>query len=169
MNQIRNGGIAFIVIALAVVSAASAQSSSSPSTAQKESRVTNHARGTFEVKLTPQPSDFDDPSLGRFIAEKQLHGDLEGTSKGQMLSAGNPASSGAYVAIEKVTGTLQGRSGSFVLQHRGIMTKGVPDLTITVVPDSGTGQLTGIAGTFTIINAAGKHSYDFEYSLPQDK
>lgn len=131
--------------------------------------MTKHAHGTFEVKLTPQPSDMDDPTLGRFTAEKQLHGDLEGTSKGQMLSAGNPASSGAYVAIEKVTGTLQGRSGSFVLQHSGTMTRGTPQMTITVVPDSGTGQLTGIAGTFTIINAGGKHSYDFEYSLPQDK
>lgn len=131
--------------------------------------MTQHARGTFDVKLTPQPSDDKtaDPSLGRMTIDKQFHGDLEGTSKGQMLTAGNPGSSGAYVAIEKVTGILQGRTGTFVLQHRGIMTKGVPDLAIAVVPDSGTGQLAGIAGTFTIIITNGKHSYDFEYSLPQ--
>jgi len=99
--------------------------------------------------------------------EKQLHGDLEGTGKGQMLTAGNSTGSGAYVAIERITGTLEGRSGSFILQHRGIMTRGTPELTITVVPDSGTGQLAGIAGAFTIIIANGKHSYDFEYTLPE--
>lgn len=166
MHPFRNKSMAIMALAFA----ASAFPQSSPSTAQKESRVTNHARGTFAVKLTPQPSeDKADEGLGRMIGEKQIHGDLEGTSRVQMLSAGNPAGSGAYVAIEKITGTLQGRSGSFVLVHRGIMTRGVPDLVITVVPDSGTGQLTGIAGTFTIIIKDGKHSYDFEYTLPQDK
>ncbi|HEY6349336.1 MAG TPA: DUF3224 domain-containing protein [Candidatus Angelobacter sp.] len=142
--------------------------SSSPATVQKESRVTKHARGTFEVKLTPQPSDDRaNEDLGRMTIEKQLHGDLEGAGKGQMLTAGNSTGSGAYVAIERITGTLEGRSGSFILQHRGIMTRGTPDLSITVVPDSGTGQLAGITGTFTIILANGKHSYDFEYTLPQ--
>jgi Protein of unknown function (DUF3224) len=100
--------------------------------------------------------------------DKHYHGDLEGTGKGQMLTAGTDVKgSGAYVAIERVTGTLRGRAGSFVLQHSGTMTQGVPHLTITVVPDSGTAQLAGIAGKMDIIIAAdGKHSYDFEYTLP---
>jgi LDH2 family malate/lactate/ureidoglycolate dehydrogenase len=100
--------------------------------------------------------------------DKQYHGDLDATGKGQMLTAGSAVKgSGAYVAIEKVTGTLQGRTGSFVLQHTGTMTQNKPQLTITVVPDSGTGQLTGISGKMTIIIATGgKHSYDLEYTLP---
>ena len=168
MSRFRNA--AFIVMAtiltLAFASAGFTQSPS-PGAAQKESRVT-HARGTFEIKLTPQPADDKaNEDLARMTFEKQIHGDIEGTSKGQMLSAGNSTGSGAYVAIERITGTLQGRSGSFVLQHRGVMTRGVPELTITVVPDSGTGQLTGITGNFIIIIANGKHSYDFEYSLPE--
>lgn len=102
------------------------------------------------------------------ILDKQYHGDLEAAGKGQMLTAGTGVKgSGAYVAIERVTGTLQGRSGSFTLQHSGIMTHGVPQLMIAVVPDSGTDQLAGIAGKMTInIAAEGKHSYDFEYTLP---
>jgi hypothetical protein len=131
--------------------------------------VTAHASGTFEVKLTPQAPDdkAEDASLGRMTIEKQFHGDLEGTSKGQMLTAGTGAkgSSGGYVAIEKFSGTLHGRSGSFVLQHSGTMTRGVPQLVITVVPDSGTGQLAGLAGAMTIKIADGKHSYDLEYTL----
>jgi hypothetical protein len=144
-------------------------SSAARSAVQKEAVVTAHASGTFEVKVTPQASDekTEDASLGRMTIEKQFHGDLEGTSKGQMLTAGTGAkgSSGGYVAIEKVSGTLHGRSGSFVLQHSGTMTRGVPQLLITVVPDSGTGQLAGVAGTMTIKIADGKHSYDFEYTL----
>ena len=144
-------------------------SSAARSAVQKEAGVTIHASGTFEVKLTPQASDekAEDASLGRMTIEKQFHGDLEGTSKGQMLTAGTGAkgSSGGYVAIEKFSGTLHGRSGSFVLQHSGTMTRGVPQLMITVVPDSGTGQLVGLAGTMTIKIADGKHSYDFEYTL----
>ncbi len=103
------------------------------------------------------------------MLDKQYHGDLEATGKGQMLTAGTEVKgSGAYVAIEYVSGTLKGHSGSFVLQHTGTMTQGVPHLSITVVPDSGTGQLKGIAGTMTIDIAAGKHSYDFEYTLPNN-
>ena len=124
-----------------------------------------HATGTFEVKLTPQATD--DPGLGRMTIDKQFHGDLEGTSKGQMLSAGTDVKGSAgYVAIERVTGTLGGRSGTFVLQHSGTMTRGTPQLTITVVPDSGTGALAGLEGKMTIQIASGKHSYEFEYSLP---
>lgn len=124
-----------------------------------------HASGTFEVKLAPQPTDAAD--LARMSIDKQFHGDLEATSKGEMLSAmGSVQGSAGYVAIEKVTGSLKGRSGTFVLQHTGIMNRGTPQLTITVVPDSGTGQLEGLAGTMTIEIAGGKHSYGFEYVLP---
>jgi len=121
-----------------------------------------NATGTFDVKLVPQPADGDaDPALGRMSIDKQFHGDLEGTSKGQMLTAGTGvAGSGAYVAVEKV-------SGSFILQHRGIMTRGAPQLTITVVPDSGRDELAGLSGNFTIKIDDGKHSYDFEYMLAE--
>lgn len=129
----------------------------------------NHATGTFDVKVTPQTDDKGDPALGRMTIDKQFHGDLEGTSKGQMLTGMTEVKGSAgYVAIEKVTGTLKGRSGSFILQHTGIMNRNVPQLTITVVPDSGTGQLAGLTGKLTInIAADGKHSYEFEYTLPE--
>jgi hypothetical protein len=100
--------------------------------------------------------------------DKQFHGDLEATSKGEMLTAGTgvPGSAG-YVAIERVDGTLHGRGGTFVLQHSGTMTRGAPQLTITVVPDSGAGQLAGLAGRMAITIADGKHTYDFEYTLAE--
>jgi hypothetical protein len=144
---------------------ARAQNAGSP---QKEALMTIHASGPFDVKVTPQDDNSGDSTLGRLTIDKQYHGDLDATGKGQMLTAGTGVKgSGAYVAIEKVTGTLRGRGGSFVLQHSGTMTQGVPQLTIAVVPDSGTGQLAGISGKMTIrIAADGKHSYDFEYTLP---
>ncbi len=124
------------------------------------------AVGPFEVKMVPQ-DDKNGDGLSRMLLDKQYHGDLEGTAKGQMLTGGVSANkSGIYIAMEKFAGTLQGRSGSFVLHHTGIMTRGTPDLTISVVPDSGTGELAGIAGKMTINIADGKHSYDFEYTLP---
>jgi len=133
--------------------------------------VTTHASGTFEFKLVPQPSDDKtaDTTLSRMTFDKQFHGDLEATSKGQMLAFGTGAkgSSGGYVAMERVTGTLHGRSGSFVLQHSGTMTRGTQQMTITVVPDSGTGQLVGLTGKLAIIITDGKHSYDFEYTLAE--
>ena len=126
-----------------------------------------HAAGPFDVKITPAEDKSEDPLLGRLMLDKHYHGELEATAQGQMLTAGSVVKgSGAYVAIEKVTGTLHGRGGSFVLQHSGTMTQGAPLLTITVVPDSGTGQLAGIAGKMTINIADGKHSYDLEYTLP---
>ena len=136
------------------------------SQSQKEVAV-NHARGPFDVKLAPQDDKLD-ATLGRMTLDKQYHGDLEATSKGQMLTASTEIKgSGVYVAVERVTGTLNERTGSFSLYHSGVMTRGAPSLTITVVPDSGTGQLTGIAGTMKIeIAHDGKHSYDFEYTLP---
>jgi Protein of unknown function (DUF3224) len=100
--------------------------------------------------------------------DKKFHGDLEATSKGEMLTAVTQVKGSAgYVAIERVSGTLHGRSGTFVLQHTGTATRGAHQLSVTVVPDSGTGQLVGLAGTMTIHNADGKHSYDFEYTLTE--
>ena len=130
--------------------------------------MTLHVTGPFDVKTTPQDDKSPDPLLGRFLLDKQYHGDLEGTGIGQMLTAGTQVKgSGAYVAIEKVTGTLKGRKGSFVLQHMGIMTQNLPQLTISIVPDSGTDELKGITGKMIINIAAGKHSYDLEYMLPK--
>jgi len=131
--------------------------------------MTQHATGPFEVKVTHQDDNYADPLLARMTLDKHYHGDLEATGQGQMLTAGTAVKgSGAYVAIEKVTGTLKGRTGSFVLQHTGTMTQNVPQLTITVVPDSGTGQLAGITGKMTItIAAGGKHSYDSNTRCPQ--
>ena len=132
----------------------------------KEATMTNHATGTFEVKLNPQDDKSDDKSLGRMTIDKQWHGDLEGTSKGQMLTGGDVTKGSAgYVAIEKFTGTLNGRKGTFILQHSATMTRGEGQLTITVVPDSGTDQLEGLTGKMTIKIADGKHSYDFEFTL----
>lgn len=136
----------------------------------KETFVTNHASGTFEVKVTPQAPDdkVGDPTVGRMSLDKQFHGDLEATGKGQMLAVGaNVKDSAGYVALERVTGTLHGHSGSFALQHSGTMTRGAAQLTVTVVPDSGTGQLAGLAGKMTINIVEGKHFYDFEYTLAQ--
>jgi hypothetical protein len=130
--------------------------------------VANHAIGTFEVQLKPLPAyNTDDPMLARMSIDKQFHGHLEATSKGEMLSAGTSVKNSAgYVAIERVTGTLDGRAGTFVFQHSATMTRGEPSLSISVVPDSGTGDLSGIAGTFAIAIDGGKHSYDFDYTLP---
>jgi hypothetical protein len=135
-------------------------------TGQTESTMTNHATGTFEVKMTPQDDKSEDKTMGRMTVAKQWQGDLEGTSKGQMLSGGDVSTGSAgYVAIEKFSGTLKGRKGTFILQHSGTMTKGVGQLTITVVPDSGTDELAGISGKLSIKIENGKHFYDFEYSL----
>jgi len=133
-----------------------------------DSRARSRATGTFDVKVTPQASaDNADGAVGRMTLDKQFHGDLEATSKGEMLTAMTPVKGSAgYVAIERVTGTLRGRKGTFALQHTGIMNRGTPSLTITVVPDSGTDQLASLTGTMAIIIAAdGKHSYEFDYTL----
>ena len=128
------------------------------------------AVGTFDVKLTAQDDKTGEPLLGRMSIDKQFRGDLEGTSKGQMLTAMTDVKGSAgYVAIEKVAGTLHGRSGTFALQHSGTMDRGAPSLTVSVVPDSGTGQLAGVSGTMRIIIADGKHSYEFDYTLEGKK
>ena len=129
--------------------------------------MTNHATGTFEVKLTPQDDQPADPSMGRMTFDKQWSGDITGASKGQMLTGGDvKTGSAGYVAIEKFTGTVKGRKGSFIFQHSATMTAGHGDLTITVVPNSGTEELKGITGKLTIKIEGGKHFYDFEYNLP---
>ena len=139
------------------------------SNVQKEPAVTMHAKGTFDVKVAPVTEDKTDGStLGRYSLDKQYHGDLDGTGKGEMLTAGTSVKGSAgYVAMERVTGTLNGRKGTFVLQHTGTMSRGSQQLNVTVVPDSGTDQLTGITGKLDIIIADGKHSYEFEYSIPE--
>jgi hypothetical protein len=126
------------------------------------------ATGTFDVSLKPLPMDQDGGSelLGRMSIDKQFHGELEGSSKGQMLTGGTIIrNSAGYVAIERVTGSVKGRKGSFILQHNGTMNRGEPSLVITVVPDSGTEQLEGLKGTMKIDISAGKHSYELEYVL----
>jgi hypothetical protein len=127
------------------------------------------ASGTFEVKLAAQAADgyADGKELGRMTIDKTFHGDLSATSRGQMLSAmGSVKGSAGYVAIERVSGTLAGRTGSFVLQHTGTMTRGESSLAIAVVPDSATGELVGLSGTMTIEIAGGEHKYRFAYALP---
>ena len=128
------------------------------------------ANGPFEIKMSPQTTHDAAAStgLGRMSSAKQFHGDLEGTSIGEMLAVRTEVQGSAgYVAMEFVTGTLHGRSGSFVLQHSSTMARGAQNQNITVVPDSGTGQLVGLAGQMVIHIADGKHSYEFEYVLTE--
>ncbi len=134
--------------------------------------MTNRASGTFEVKLNPQAPDdkVGHPTVGRMSIDKQFHGDLEATSKGQMLAVSTDVQGSAgYVAMERVTGTLHGQSGAFTLQHSGTMTRGVQQLSVTVVPDSGTGELVGLAGKMTIEIVDGEHLYGFDYTLTEPR
>ncbi len=136
----------------------------------------HHASGAFDVQMVPAPGPADVPptpgtlpgiTLGRMQLDKRYHGELQATAQGQMLSAVTPtAGSAGYVAIEHVTGTLQGRTGSFVLQHHGLMNRGEKQLSIVVVPDSGSGALAGLAGRMGIRIEGGRHFYDFDYTLP---
>lgn len=128
-----------------------------------------HAKGTFEVKISPlTPEDgVGDASVGRMAIEKQFQGDLQGQGRGQMLAVGTAVDGSAgYVAMERVNGSVHGRQGSFALQHSGTLTRGAPQLSVTIVPDSGAGDLAGIAGRLAITIAGGVHSYDLEYTLP---
>ena len=128
-----------------------------------------HASGTFDVKITPVASDevVEGAALGRMSLDKQFRGDIEGTGKGEMLTAGTQVKgSAAYSAIERIVGTLHGRPGTFALQHTGIMNRNVPQLTITVVPDSGTGELVGLSGTMMLDRSGGGHAYTLDYTLP---
>jgi hypothetical protein len=127
-----------------------------------------HASGSFDVKLTPQEGadKAEGDAVGRMSIDKQFYDDLEAIGRGAMLAASTAVKGSAgYVAIEKVSGTLDGRSGTFVLQHSGTMSRGAPQLTITVVPDSGTGELVGLTGKMAINIVDGKHYYEFDYVL----
>ena len=127
------------------------------------------ATGTFDVKITPQASDLapEGPNLGRMSLDKQYHGDLDGAAKGEMITAAGMAvkESAAYSAVERVSGSLHGKKGSFALQHTGVMTRGKPSLNVTVVPDSATGDLAGLTGRMDIIIEGKLHSYVFEYEI----
>jgi len=129
--------------------------------------MTHHAHGAFTVSvkpLTPPPAE----GLGRYSIDKEIHGDLEATTKGEMFSGGDPKQGAAgYVAIEVVAGTLAGKHGSFALQHSATMDRNGLKMTVIVVPGSGTGELKGLEGTFTIQIENGQHSYDLEYRLPE--
>ena len=136
--------------------------------------MSQHAEGSFEVRMTPLTEEDGEPeavaegaaALGRMALAKQFHGDLEASGRGQMLTAmSGVAGSAGYVAIERVTGRLHGRSGSFVLQHSGTMDRGAPSLAIGVVPDSGTGELAGLSGSLKINIVEGQHRYAFDYTL----
>jgi len=128
------------------------------------------ASGTFEVKLVPVGNDStpDGPNLGRMTMDKTFEGDFVGAGKGEMITAAGTTvkESAAYSAVERLTGTLHGKQGSFALQHTGVMDRGKPSLNITVVPDSGTGELVGLTGKLEIIIEGKKHSYVFDYSMP---
>lgn len=131
--------------------------------------MSHHAAGTFEVKLVPLPlaDPASDTGLGRMSIDKTFSGDLQGTSTGEMLMAQTPVKGSAgYVAVERVNASLQGRTGSFVLQHTGTMNRGVPSLSVSIVPDSGTGELVGISGSLSIDIVEGKHLYALDYVLP---
>jgi hypothetical protein len=139
-----------------------------PTTTTPGAPMTAIAKGPFDVTLTPQGAAADPTAVGRMTLDKTFHGDLDATSAGEMLAVRTAiASSAGYVAIERVTGTLAGRKGTFALQHWGMMDKGAQDLRISVIPDSATGELVGLGGTMTIdIQPGGKHFYTFTYTLP---
>ena len=176
MERMAAGKVASVMMGICLLTGlgavADAQTPSSiPGANSKEEVPMLHAKGTFEVKLTPRKPDnkeAESANLARMSIDKQFSGDLEATSKGEMLSAMTEVKGSAgYVALERVSGTLQGRSGTFVLQHNATMTRGTPELSIKVVPDSGTGQLVGLTGKMTIKIEAGKHFYEFDYALPE--
>jgi hypothetical protein len=158
-----------VLVLLLGTAAGTALAQTTPALATRTAAMHDTATGEFVVKLQPLAFEGqgDGSSLGRMSIDKTISGDLIATTRGQMLSAmGTVKGSAGYVALERVEGTLKGRKGSFVLQHTGTMDRGAPSLHISVVPDSGTGELAGLAGSFNIVNANGKHSYTFAYTLP---
>ena len=136
----------------------------------QEAPMPRHATGTFEVAITPvAPADSAASDMpGRMTLTKTFHGGLSGTGEGEMLATMAPGQSGAYVAMERVRGVIDGRDGTFMLVHRGIMDRGAQELLITVVPGSGTGELTGLTGVFHLTIEGGEHRYDLEYTLPTE-
>lgn len=157
-----------VTMIMSLVALATAPRVDQSHTTTRHRPMHHHATGPFEVKLGPlEPYDTEPGAgLGRYSIDKQFHGGLEAVSKGEMLSAGSASGSGGYVAIERVTGSLDGRQGSFALQHKGTMTAGTPALDIMVVPGSGTRSLDGLSGRMTIhIAPDGAHTYEFDYEL----
>ncbi len=130
--------------------------------------MSTRVSGAFDVKVIPQPAEDAAPAVGRMLLDKRFHGELDAVSRGQMLASRTADNDSAvYVAIELVDGSLGGRRGSFVLHHAGTMTREGQQLSVRVAPSSGTGELSGLEGTMNIVIAAGgKHSYEFEYTLP---
>jgi hypothetical protein len=156
-------GLGVCLVLLVGITLSAMQTPPTPSASGQSGR----AKGDFDVKLTPHPLPDAPAGVGAFTIDKRFHGELEGTSRGEMLTAMTDVKESAgYVAVEKVTGTLAGRTGTFTLQHNATMTRGAPSLNIIVVPDSGTGQLAGLTGKMTIDIVSGKHFYAFEYTLP---
>lgn len=159
MGWVRGACAVTLCLLLFVVAAAAAE---------KDKVMSDHATGTFEVKIVPETVAGKAPGLSQMSIDKTFHGDLEGTSVGSMISAGDPkAGEAGYVAMETVTGTLKGHAGSFALMHRATMSGGTASMEVTVVPGSGTQALKGLAGTFIIHINNGQHSYDFDYTLPK--
>jgi len=158
----------WVLGAVLALGCAGSQATVSPRTGS-ETNMTKHVQGPFDVKMKPLAPDEGAASspIGRMSIDKRYHGDLEGTGVGQMLATMDDGKSGAYVALERVTGSLQGRKGSFSIHHTGRMTRGAPELSILVVPDSGTDELKGLTGSMQIqIDEKGGHTYVFEYTLP---
>jgi hypothetical protein len=169
MSHASRIALAFALSATAGIAVAG-NNASVPTAHGQGATMNQHARGPFDVKLAAQKPDnpqAEGAAIGRMSIDKQFHGELEATSQGEMIALRTEvANSGGYVALERVTGTLHGRKGSFALQHSSTMTRGVPMQNIQVVPDSGTGELVGLTGSMTIIIAeGGAHSYVFDYAL----
>jgi len=158
-----------IVFSLLLINGNASATEAPSNPVQQVTKMTHHISGLFDVKMSPQAAaENEEASIGRMLLDKQFHGDLEANSKGQMLAhMTSVKGSGGYVAMEKVVGTLQGRKGSFLLQHSGTMNRGEASLVLTVVPDSGTEELEGLSGSMTITVTDGKHFYGFDYSLPE--
>lgn len=160
----------FIALTLVFLTSTAAYAQTRPTLTIKRN-MTQIAKGTFEVKVTPLPAEKNvgDPLIGRLALDKTFTGDLVGKSKGQMLGSQSEAEkdTGGYVAMERVTGTLNGKKGSFSLQHHGTMGGGKYEMNVYVVPGTGTGELAGISGKLTIKIEGGKHFYEFEYILPK--
>ena len=152
---------------LLVTNSSSADDKTNP--VQQVTRMTKHISGLFDVKMSPQAAaENEEAGIGRMVLDKKFHGDLQADSKGQMLAhMTSVKGSAGYVAMEKVIGDLQGRKGSFVLQHSGTMNRGEATLVLTVVPDSGTEELEGLSGSMTITITDGKHYYGFDFGLPE--
>jgi len=157
------------VFSIALLASVSGFAEDKSQPVQQVKKMSQHISGVFDVKTIPQAATAnEEPGIGRMLIDKKFHGELEADSKGQMLAhMTSVKGSAGYVAMEKVTGTLLGRKGSFVLQHSGTMNRGEATLVLTVVPDSGTEELEGLSGSMTITIADGKHFYGFDFQLAE--